>query len=72
MTIQHGCSIYSCTIDDQCWIGYKSVILEGARLEKGCAVGPNSVVPPGRIIPSGQLWAGNPVEYLFIYIEERE
>ena len=39
------------------------MVLEGARLEKGCAIGPNSVVPPGRIIPSGQLWAGNPVTY---------
>lgn len=24
----------------------------------------NSVVPPGRLIPAGQLWGGNPVEYI--------
>ena len=27
-------------------------------------IGPNSVVPPGRFIPSGQLWAGNPVQFV--------
>jgi len=35
--------------------------MEGSILEDGCAIGPNSVVPPGRIIPANQLWAGNPV-----------
>ena len=27
-------------------------------------IAPGSVVPPGRLIPAGQLWAGNPVEYV--------
>lgn len=45
-------------------VGYKSVVLEGAKLERGCIIGPNSVVPPGRLIPAGQVWAGNPVEYV--------
>ena len=27
-------------------------------------IGPNSVVPPGRLIPTGQLWAGNPVRFI--------
>jgi len=64
VNIASNCTLYSCTIDDDCYIGFKSIILEGSRLERGCAIGPNSVVPPGRIIPSGQLWAGNPVEYV--------
>ena len=45
-------------------VGHRSVIMEGAKLEDGCAIGPNSVVPPGRIIPANQLWAGNPVQYI--------
>jgi len=66
VNIAPNCTIYSCSIDDDCYIGFKSIILEGSRLEKGCAIGPNSVVPPGRIIPGGQLWAGNPVEYVYV------
>lgn len=64
VTIGANCSLYSCFIDDDVVIGDKSVILEGARLEKSCMLAPGSVVPPGRLIPAKQLWAGNPVEYV--------
>jgi carbonic anhydrase/acetyltransferase-like protein (isoleucine patch superfamily) len=62
--IQPGCTLISCTIGQQCLIGAKSVILEGAKIEDESIIGPNSVVPPGRLIPSHQLWAGNPVKYI--------
>lgn len=64
VTIGSGCTLYSCHIEDDVFIGDKCVILEGARIEKGAMVAPGSVVPPGRLIPSKQLWAGNPVEFV--------
>lgn len=64
VTIGPNCSLYSCHIDDDVTVGDKCVILEGARLEKSCMLAPGSVVPPGRLIPAKQLWAGNPVEYV--------
>ena len=36
VTVGTNCSIYSCIIDDDVVIGYKSVIMPGARLERGC------------------------------------
>jgi hypothetical protein len=38
--------------------------MEGCRIEKGAIVLPNSVVPPGRLIPARQVWGGNPVEFV--------
>lgn len=64
MIIQSGCTIYSAIIEDEVLVSSRSIVLEGSRLENGCVIGPNSVVPPGRIIPSYQLWAGNPVAYV--------
>lgn len=64
VNIQSGCTLYSCHIENDCLIGHRSIVLEGARIEAGSVIGPNSVVPPGRIIPTHQLWAGNPVEYI--------
>ena len=63
-SIGSNCTLYSCHIEDDVFVGDKCVILEGARLEKGCMLAPGSVVPPGRLIPAKQLWAGNPVEYV--------
>ena len=64
VTIYSNCTLYSCTIEDDVVIGPKSVILEGARVEKSAMLAPGSVVPPGRLIPAKQLWGGNPVEYI--------
>ena len=64
VTIEAGCSLHSCIIDDDVVVGYGSVILEGARLERGCRILPNSVVQPGRLIPAGQVWGGNPVKFV--------
>lgn len=64
VVVGSGCTLYSCHIEDDVTIGDRCVILEGARLEKGCQIAPGSVVPPGRLIPAKQLWAGNPVEFV--------
>lgn len=45
-------------------IGAGSTVCEGALVEKHSKLGPGSVVPPGTRIPSGQLWQGNPVQYV--------
>ena len=54
----------SCDIEERSIIGYGSTICAGARIQKESIIGPNSVVPPGRMIPTHQLWAGNPVTYV--------
>ena len=64
VTIQNRCSLTSCTIEDNVFIGHGSVILEGSKIEHGAVILPNSVVPPGRIIPAQQVWGGNPVRYV--------
>ena len=33
--ISSGSTLYSCTIEDEVHVGFKCVILEGAKLEKG-------------------------------------
>ncbi len=64
VTVGANCTLYSCHIEDDVYIGDKCVVLEGARIEAGAQLAPGSVVPPGRLIPAKQLWAGNPVEYV--------
>jgi len=64
VTIEPKCSIYSCIIDDDVVIGHGSVIMAGARLERGCQILANSVVTPGRLIPAGQVWGGSPVTFV--------
>jgi len=59
--VGNNCSLYSCVIDDFATIGPKSVIAEGAVLERGCVIGSNSYVPAAKLIPAYQYWEGTPV-----------
>jgi len=49
--IEHNCTLTSCLIDDNVTVGFKSIVSEGAVLERGCVIGSNSYVPPARLIP---------------------
>ena len=62
--IEHSCHLFSCIVDDNVHIGFKSVIGEGAQLERGCVIAPNSTVQPGTVIPENTLWEGNPVQFV--------
>lgn len=62
--IQSGCTLYSCEIGENVFIGSNSVILEGAKIDNQAIILPNSVVPPGRLIPAQQVWGGNPIKYI--------
>ena len=60
-TVGANCTLYSCHIGDDVMIGDKVVILEGAQVESQAQLLAGSVVPPGRLIPTKQMWGGNPV-----------
>lgn len=63
-TIGANCTLYSCKIGHDVMIGDKCTILEGAVVEDAAQLLPGSVVPPGRLIPTKQLWGGNPVQFI--------
>jgi carbonic anhydrase/acetyltransferase-like protein (isoleucine patch superfamily) len=48
--IQNNCTLYSCVLETDVYIGHNSVILEGAVIRSGAIIAPNSVVPPGRVV----------------------
>ena len=64
VTIEAGCCINSCIIDDDCVIGAGSVIGAGARIERGAVLLPNTIVPAARLIPAGQVWGGNQATFV--------
>lgn len=41
-----------------------AVILEGCVVERNSMIAAGSVLLPHTIVPSGQLWAGNPAVYI--------
>jgi carbonic anhydrase/acetyltransferase-like protein (isoleucine patch superfamily) len=60
VTIGHGAIVHACVIEDACLIGMGSTILDGAVVRKNGFVGAGALIPPGKVVGSGELWLGNP------------
>jgi carbonic anhydrase/acetyltransferase-like protein (isoleucine patch superfamily) len=64
VSIGPGAMLQSCTVEDGAVIGANAVVMEGSLVETTAKVAEGAVVHPGRRIPAGQLWAGNPAVFI--------
>ena len=63
VTIGHGAIVHACIIEDYAFIGMGSMVMDLARVEKFAMLAAGAVLTPGRVVKSGQIWAGNPAKY---------
>eukprot|EP01034_Spumella_vulgaris_P021365 gene21365-27395_t len=63
-TVGHGALITSSTIGDFVLVGQGAIIQEGCDIGDHCIIAAGAVVLPNLVIPAGQLWAGNPAQYI--------
>jgi len=59
-TIGHGAMVHACRIGDECLIGMRSVVLDGAEIGDQCLIAAGSVITPRTKIPAGSLVMGMP------------
>ncbi|KAF0093716.1 MAG: carbonic anhydrase [Puniceicoccaceae bacterium 5H] len=60
VTIGHAAMIHACTIEDDCLVGMRATILDGAVIGKGSVVGAGALVTKGTIVPPNSLVVGLP------------
>jgi carbonic anhydrase/acetyltransferase-like protein (isoleucine patch superfamily) len=70
VTVGHGAILHACTVKDQAFVGMGAVVLDEVVIEERAMVAAGAVVTPRKIIPSGQLWGGNPARYMRDLTEE--
>ncbi|MFT6077254.1 MAG: carbonic anhydrase/acetyltransferase-like protein (isoleucine patch superfamily) [Myxococcota bacterium] len=63
VTIGHGAIIHACTIEDYAFIGMGAIVMDLSKVEKYGMLAAGAVLTPGKVIKSGQIWAGNPAKY---------
>ena len=49
-------------VEDNCFIGARSIIMPGVTIGKGSIIGAGSLVT--KSVPSGQVWGGVPAKYI--------
>ena len=63
VTIGHSAIIHACIIEDYAFIGMGSIMMDLAKVESYGMLAAGAVLTPGKIVKSGQIWAGNPAKY---------
>jgi carbonic anhydrase/acetyltransferase-like protein (isoleucine patch superfamily) len=62
VTVGHGAILHACTVEDNCLIGMRATILDGAVIGQGSIIGAHALVTKGTQIPPGSLVMGMPAK----------
>jgi gamma-carbonic anhydrase len=73
VTVGHLAQIHSASIGSYSLIGMGSILQEGCRIESESFVAAGAVVLKNQLVPSGELWVGNPARKLRnLSLQERD
>ncbi|MPY69399.1 MAG: gamma carbonic anhydrase family protein [Alphaproteobacteria bacterium] len=64
VTIGHMAMIHACTLEDWAYVGMSAVILDGAVVESRAMLAAGALLTPGKVVKSGELWAGRPAKFM--------
>lgn len=70
VTVGHGAILHACTVGDYCLIGMGTTIMDKCVIEHHAMIGAGSVVPPNKLIKTGELWLGNPAKKIRMLTEK--
>ena len=62
VTIGHHVTLHGCTIGNRVLIGINTVVLDDVIIEDDVMIGAGSLVPPRKVLKSGYLYVGSPVQ----------
>lgn len=61
-TIGHGAIIHACKIGNECLVGMRATVMDGAEIGDQCIIGAHSLVTKGFKAPEGSLILGSPAK----------
>jgi carbonic anhydrase/acetyltransferase-like protein (isoleucine patch superfamily) len=62
VTVGHGAVLHGAVVEDDCLIGMRATLLNGARIGSGSIVAAGAMVTGGKVIPPGSLVMGAPAK----------
>lgn len=63
VTVGHMALLHDCTVEDGAFIGMRATMLDGSRAESNGMLAAGALLTQGKVVGSGQIWAGNPAKY---------
>jgi carbonic anhydrase/acetyltransferase-like protein (isoleucine patch superfamily) len=63
VTVGHMTLLHACTVESGAFVGMKSALMDGTRIESGGMLAAGALLTPGKVIKKGQLWVGSPAKF---------
>jgi carbonic anhydrase/acetyltransferase-like protein (isoleucine patch superfamily) len=70
VTIGHMALLHDCILEDACFVGMQACVMDGAVVERRGMLAAGALLTPGKMVPTGQLWAGRPARFMRDLTEE--
>ncbi len=62
VTVGHKCMLHGCVLGSRILVGMGAIIMDGAVVHDDVFIGAGTLVPPNKILESGYLYVGNPMQ----------
>jgi gamma-carbonic anhydrase len=62
--VGHQCMIHGCELQDHSFIGLGATVMDACVVETDGMLAAGALLTPGKVVKSGQLWAGSPARYV--------
>jgi len=62
VTVGHMALLHACTVESHAFVGMKSIVMDGAKIETNGMLATGALLTPGKTLPSGELWTGSPAK----------
>ena len=56
--------IHGCVLEDRAFVGLGAIVMDGCRIEGDAMLAAGAMLTPGKTMTSGQLWGGQPAQYM--------
>ncbi len=63
VTVGHMTLLHACMVESNAFVGMKSAVMDGAKIESGGMLAAGALLTAGKTIGKGQLWAGSPAKF---------
>lgn len=63
VTVGHMALLHACVVESRGFVGMKSTLMDGAKIESEGMLASGALLTPGKIVASRQLWAGSPAKF---------
>lgn len=60
--VGHMAILHGCVVEDRAFVGMGSIVMDGSRIAPAGMIAAGALLPPGKTVPTEELWAGRPAK----------